>query len=441
MVNDTASRSDRAPIDGQIFYYSCPPVEISSVTMGKTHYSYRFASNKFIDALQGARAFCKELRMPEFYGNANALVPESELRTGQDRKFLHLIFRSTEDIRLLKFGYNIACFAWEFEVLNNRTEYDGNILANQVHMLSLCQELWVPCSFTKTVLEKYGFGNVQVIPAPIRMEAGGAMSRHEAFASLSAVPAFPLNFNPNWRETDTVAWNKTGQRPLLEWLEPGRFASRVFLSVLNPEDDRKNIDAMLTAFFNFNRLHPDAMLIVKLVTSLERYGISTGQFMHRVIGRRIKNGSALQGGQIYFITDYLSDRTMQLLYKSADFYLCTSIAEGQNLPLMEAMANGVVPIAPRHTAMADYLGDDNSIPIDFVQVDNFFDNLAPTGLGFRSFQINYSSANDVLKALKKASTLSGDQYRALSARAVETIRDAYSSERIVDMIQERTQAI
>jgi hypothetical protein len=37
------------------------------------------------------------------------------------------------------------------------------------------------------------------------------------------------------------------------------------------------------------------------------------------------------------------------------------MAEGQNPPLQEAMACGVVPIAPRHTAMLDYICEDNAI--------------------------------------------------------------------------------
>src|SRR5208337_582055 len=49
------------------------------------------------------------------------------------------------------------------------------------------------------------------------------------------------------------------------------------------------------------------------------------------------------------------------LYQAAEFYVCTSAAEGQGLPLQEAMAAGLVPISPAATAMEDYIKEDHAI--------------------------------------------------------------------------------
>ena len=72
---------------------------------------------------------------------------------------------------------------------------------------------------------------------------------------------------------------------------------------------------------------------------------------------------------------------MDALYEAADFYLCTSIAEGQNLPMLEAMSFGVVPVSPRHTAMRDYLDNDNSVEVSFRQVENVLPHIAAAGIG------------------------------------------------------------
>ena len=430
-------------MEGQVLYYSGPPLELGPMSMGKAHYSYQFVSDKFVEALQASGRPCRAIRMPEFYATAKALLAGDDPGAEPNEKLIHLIFRSTEDIRLLKFAYNILCFAWEFVVLNDYTGYDGNFLANQVHMIGLCQEIWVPCLFTKTVLEQYGVRNIHVIPAPIRFERSNALTRQEAFAFLSAVPVFPLNVNPEWRICDTVAAHKFGARPLLEWIKPRSSTAKVFLSVLNPEDDRKNIHAMLAAFTKFSQRNPDVILIVKLVTTLDRGRIqlTIGDFVHHVIRVRILDQSILQSDQIYFTTEYLSDKTMRILYQASDYYLCTSIAEGQNLPLMEAMANGVVPISPRHTAMADYLDDENSIPVEFEQVNHFNQNLAPINAGIRSFPITYSSTADVLQALKRALAMPEERYRSLSENAAKTIRETYSPEQVVAKVNERIQAI
>ena len=42
----------------------------------------------------------------------------------------------------------------------------------------------------------------------------------------------------------------------------------------------------------------------------------------------------------------------------------TSCGEGQCLPLIEFMSAGVPAVSPRHTAMSDYINDENSFVVD-----------------------------------------------------------------------------
>ena len=67
--------------------------------------------------------------------------------------------------------------------------------------------------------------------------------------------------------------------------------------------------------------------------------------------------------RVLLTTDALSRAEMDCLYEAAAFYVCTSNAEGQNLPLIEAMGHGVVPVSVNHTAMRDYVTPENAIVI------------------------------------------------------------------------------
>jgi hypothetical protein len=46
---------------------------------------------------------------------------------------------------------------------------------------------------------------------------------------------------------------------------------RIYLTVLNPEDFRKNLEAMLRAFDHFSRKREDAVLVVKVLTASTRF--------------------------------------------------------------------------------------------------------------------------------------------------------------------------
>ena len=432
------------PFEGKTFFYSGPPLDIGASSLGKRHYSYRFALNKFVDSLEFAGANCVELRLPEFYANENAFPDHIKILVKNDGLVPHLIFRSTEEIRLLKCAFNISCFAWEFDVLDDFTSMDGNLLNNQVHMLSICDEIWVPCAFTKKVLNNYGVKQVEVLPAPIdvptRAPSDARARRGDWLGELALIPALPMNQNPHWSFEDSVIANRAAYNSLFTWLQNCPQDLNVFISVLNPEDHRKNMNAMLRGFHNFNNIKNNSILIIKLVTSLSDRKIDPRDLVYKLISNKLDDNGILQSSRILFITDYLSDDSMDSLYRAADFYLCTSIAEGQNLPLLEAMARGAIPVSPRHTAMADYLDDTNSINMTSRRVDNFIPHVAPATF-CRHFQIDHSNERDVFEALLAANAVPASKREQLSDASVETVRRLYSPEVVTKKIENRLDKI
>ncbi len=118
-------------------------------------------------------------------------------------------------------------------------------------------------------------------------------------------------------------------------------------------DARKNIVAVMLGFALFAADHPHAVLLVKTHRNLREIYTELESHMQRFFGWGpwgCKN--------IFIIPANLDDVAQAALYDAADYYLCCPIAEGQNVPLQEAIQHHCYPVTPVHTAMAEYLEPD-----------------------------------------------------------------------------------
>lgn len=435
----TAVSIEEAPLDAKAFnlYYSSSVEGNIANLLGAPHYSYRFAESKFIAAMSAEGILAHKLLMPEYYNTAAAL-PDSIHEAGKAE--VHLIFRSTEQIRLLKFAWNICCFAWEFEVIKDRTEIGEHPFLNQKRMLSLCNEIWVPCGYTKTVLESYGIHS-HLIPAPIAIPLADRPPILEALSYIGHVFVAPLHHNFLQSQAQNRAACAEGGSTFLEYVGvrlkvTGKL--RIYITIVNPEDFRKNLDAMLRAFYYFARTRNDVLLVVKILTSSSRFHLL--DVLSDVIPRKMDSGTAFQTGNIVFFNDFLSDREMTHLFSIADYYLCTSLCEGQNLPLLEAMAHGVVPVTTANTAMVDYITSQNAITIRDLAVANDCIHLAGT-IARQPFSIRKSRVEDIYDALERSSELTRTQYAKMSAEARHTVQQNYSPKVVLSRMQSRLRAI
>jgi glycosyltransferase involved in cell wall biosynthesis len=129
----------------------------------------------------------------------------------------------------------------------------------------------------------------------------------------------------------------------------------VYTCIFNPHDGRKNWQDLLTGFVSALHDCPDATLVIKLITA-ERLMVDRVLDFYRSVGlsHRCK---------IIFITDYLTDEQMLALMRASTYYLTTTRAEGNCLPLMNYLAAGRPGIAPCHTALADYFDEDMGLTI------------------------------------------------------------------------------
>jgi glycosyltransferase involved in cell wall biosynthesis len=119
-----------------------------------------------------------------------------------------------------------------------------------------------------------------------------------------------------------------------------------------------------------------------------------------------------------------TEEELTALYSIASYYVCTSYCEGQNLPLLEAMSQGAIPISPRHTAMADYINDDNAIVLssEVAQVPALSGHYRLWGQ-----PTNVITAEEVERALHRSHALSAEARTELSRNAQRAVKEKFNS--------------
>ena len=400
--------------------------------LGSPHYSYRFAEEKFLRCLAEMSIPSHLVTMPEYY-SAAAAYESLPLYGG---RHVHLIFRSTESIRILKNGYNIVCYAWEFPFIKDTTIEGEHPFLNQKRMLALCDEIWVPCTYTKDVLERHSLRNVHTIPAPIAIPAQAKLSRRETLVRIGHLDTRP--FFVNFLGSGSTGRGE-GYMPLYATIgAPTPRARKIYLSVFNPEDFRKNLDAMIRGFDAFLQRGRDDVLVIKALTGADRFNLE--QIVRDVMLNKLDRGSAFGSDNIIVFNAYMSEEEMTLLYDLADFYLCTSIAEGQNLPLLEAMARGVVPVTTRNTAMLDYIDAEDAVVIETERRLNTSEHLAGNVAG-KPYDVEICNPRQVVTALDASASLGNEAYARLSTAARARVEARYTSARLQPRITARLRAI
>jgi glycosyltransferase involved in cell wall biosynthesis len=124
----------------------------------------------------------------------------------------------------------------------------------------------------------------------------------------------------------------------------------VYTSIFNPGDGRKNWEDLLSGFLAALGECADATLVLKLITrnpvALERVA-----GYYRKLDRRHRC-------RVVFLTDYLSDEQMHALVRGSAYYITTTRAEGNCLPVMNYLAAGRPVISTCTTAVSDYFDAD-----------------------------------------------------------------------------------
>jgi glycosyltransferase involved in cell wall biosynthesis len=398
----------------------------ASFISGRQHYSYGIARRKFETALRCLDVELHDVPRPEIYA-----APVS--RAFLDETSCHLIFKPAQWIRLLKGIRNIAWVTWEFDKLAGREKSGPQHPFTDMHrMLTIPHEVWTPCEFTRQVFRAGGVPNVHRIPAPI------------------AVPrmALPIRFPDIPPDLDKIPWinlrigfGRYGDINRSFPSYPHRLSEiivdfyagnqpSVFVSILNPHEPGKNLTALIGGFLEFHDEHPESLLLLKLAVDNAGDSLDDGILRSHISGYELIDSNAVWLATAQFAEPVLAD-----LFRFSSAYLCSSSAEGQNPLLQQAMACGVAPITTRHTAMLDYIREDNAIIIRSEQgsIDQPDTAVGPDP----DARWHVCSSADVARALRQFAGLGETARREMGARARATIARDFSVATVARLIHSR----
>lgn len=398
--------------------------EAASVGLGRSDYSYAFAMRGFMEALEEMEVDYTVIHRPEGVADIRA-------RSGAEIN-IHLGFYPPEHIRVLKGAYNINCFAWEFDRLRHRDEVPTHhAFADQAQTLGIADEIWVPSEHGAAAVRAAVAKPVERVPSPVLSNLAKRARDHaptpreieRAARDLGAIRWTPLAILP--RVKDTVEETASGRGRTLQAIvsDVPSETPTIFLSVLNVHDYRKQIEPMVVGFLRFAETNPDAILLLKLSTPYRGRGLVNRILMEDQLFNPGRMVPPMVSERIWLTDNVLTRGEMSRLYDAASFYLCTSYAEGQNLPLIEAMARAVVPVSVDHTAMRDYISDNNAVvvpshsePLDLRMSVRY--RMVGTSM-------NVVDAGEVVQALGAACSLPSDAYAHKSAAALAEVGEQF----------------
>lgn len=347
---------------------------------------------------------------------------------------IHLATADFEGLRLLKGAYNIAYVNWQYEAISTSTIEGEVFWRNQQWVLSRFDELWVGCTFLQDVLTQSGLPNVQVIPAPVPvLSRTTQVTVEQVIGCVGAIPLW-VDFSVSQERNEEMLQGMAGSFSELSARLAGHGHFQVYLTAVDLEDNRNNAEALILAFVHFAKRFPDSLLVVKLASS------SGIPFTERVVGGLRKCISRLLGDgfvasqSVLFIDDNLSEEEKAALMQSASFYVSTSSAEGNNLPILEAMAAETVLLAPMHTAMIDCLTDENCIICSSTSVA--CDGYSLTGFRTGMVTRHVASIANIYDALERSRVLSVAELELKRWSALQAV-EAYALPKVVRKIDVR----
>lgn len=401
--------------------------------LGATHYSYGYIMRGYQKAIEGAGYKCLVISNPEYQADVR-------IRTGG--KAVHIGFYPPDGPRFLKGAYNIACIAWEFERLRSRAEAKSyHAFSDAASMLSRAQEVWAISEFGAEAVRQSGIEFARAVPTPVpASKSTGRLSRPKTSylqtiaLRLDAIKWVPLAVSPAMQVTlSHTAQSK--QASLLNWLieADDEKPPVLFLCIFNVHDFRKQIRPLVEAFVRFSRDNSNAYLILKIsCIDSDAADINTMMYMEQIMDPG-EMTAPLVSDRILMTTDVFSRDEMNMLSDIASYYVCTSHAEGQNLPLIETMGSGVVPISVDHTAMQDYISQQNAIIIP-SKLHPFTPRLTAR-YGMYGINTYYVDAVSVYNSFSQAIVQTDSQYASMSGAAVSTVLNRFGPTSFLMAIQ------
>ncbi len=182
----------------------------------------------------------------------------------------------------------------------------------------------------------------------------------------------------------------------------------VYTSIFNPDDGRKNWHDLLNGFLYALGDRDDATLVVKLITRRREAADQVIRYyQEREIPHRCK---------VAFVVDYLSNSELVNLAQASTFYLQTTKAEGNCLPLMNYLSAARPGVSPNHSAMSDYFDSDLGWVIDSNPEPAAWPHDSRLRMRTTWGRIVWTSCRDAIRASYDVATKDAQQYQQIAER-------------------------
>jgi glycosyltransferase involved in cell wall biosynthesis len=375
---------------------------------------------------------------------------------------LHLSFRPLQYTYLTTLARNIAFPFWEFPDIPGE-DIDSNPRHNWLRIAGRLDAILCASEFTRAAFLRAGVRTpVHVIPVPVRDElfavpllppgTSGQLdapvqllpreiprpSEPAPWMALSAPRGLPLirahaavqrvlrATLPMWldRQVGLLGQAARAQLGALRGqLEASSLRPRldlsgvVYTSFVNPFDERKNWQDLITAFLLALREHEDATLVVKLVAPAPLRTEGLARVLSYYLGTGIEHRCKLA-----ILPTYLSDSQVVRLTDLSTYYLTATRAEGACLPAQDFLAAGRPVIAPSHTAMTEYITPEVAFIIDSHPEPTWFPQDPARRMRTTWHRVVWQSLHDQIRASYCVACREPERYAGMAQRGREQMR-------------------
>lgn len=201
----------------------------------------------------------------------------------------------------------------------------------------------------------------------------------------------------------------------------------VFTSVFNPYDGRKNWNDILSAFCTAFKDNEHATLVLKLGHHKYHVAISD-MLMTMAFYPPFKC-------RVILLHGHLSSSNYTKLIQATDFIVNASHGEGQCLPLMEYLSCGKPAIAPRNSAMLDYMDEQIGFVINSFEDYTTWPHDPRVAYRTSRHQIDWSSVVQAYKDAYSCITQDPQRYKNMSSTAIARMQSHCSQAVALDKLR------
>jgi glycosyltransferase involved in cell wall biosynthesis len=434
--------------------------ETAAARMGAASYSYYYVYESFAPLLRrwGSVTLAEE-------ANIDETLRAAQQQHGQT---VHLSFRPLDFFHAATAAPNVAFPFWDFADVPDHA-LGGDARSNWVRVANGLDLMLTANDFTREAFVRSGVRvPIHVVPVPVDAAyfdiapwqprrttldcdayvlTGGTAPAPNRPSRAKGVYQRLLRPRLSRRSADlAAAVGRAAASARAEWrdittamLAPVprvELSGIVYTTVLNPFDQRKNWEDLLTAFVFALRDRDDATLVVKLVVPPERetFGLNTVVRFWRRLGLAHRC-------RIVLVSAYLSDAAMAQLTAASTYYLNASRAEGACLPLRNFVAAARPAIAPRHSAIADAFDGDSGFVVESHPEPASWPQ-DPDGRCTTTWhRLVWTSLRDCIAESYRAANGGGEEYARKSANARARLHGVANTEAVWTRLEQALDSV